>query len=448
MRVFIRHVVLVWLLALFSQSAIAVPSIQNWATKNGARVFFLPAPEIPIVDVRVVFDAGSARDSVELAGLASLTNGLMIEGAGKLDANTISERMEDVGAQLGSGSLRDMAWLSVRALSDEKVLRETMGVLSLILSQPTFPADAFAREKKQMLVGYQASLQQPSALAERAFMKALYGKHPYAQPSGGNGKTIERIRQKDVRAFYNKYYVANNALIAIVGDLTRLKAEALAEVLSSGLRAGEKAPPLPEPQPIKQAKTIYIDFPSTQTHIWAGQPGMRRGDVDYFALYVGNHALGGSGLISVLSDEIREKRGYAYSAYSYFSPMRVNGPFQITLQTKNAHAKNALKLLHETVRDYLDAGISEKQLEASKQNITGGYALRLDSNKKLLNYIAMIGFYELPLDYINTFNANIESLTVKRVSDAMRKRVNVEKLITIVVGSKADENIAVKSNAR
>lgn len=431
-----RFLSLTLLLLLLPELAIAVPVIQHWTSKSGARVYFTSAPEIPIVDVRVVFDAGSARDQGK-PGLSSLTNGLLTEGAGTLDANTISERLEGVGAQLGSGALRDMAWLSMRTLSDKKTMDEAMGILSLIVSRPGFPEKPFAREKKRMLVNLQAEKQQPSAIAERAFMKAVYKSHPYATSPDGNEKSINRITLKDIRGFYNQYYAAKNLIIAIVGDLSRQGAEALAEKLSNKLRPGHKADLLPEVKSIKKASTIHIDYPSTQTHIWTGQPGMARGDPDYFTLYVGNHTLGGSGLISLLSEEVREKRGFAYSVYSYFSPMRKAGPYKMALQTKNQHAKNALDVMRQTTRKFLQEGISKQQLKASKQNIIGGFALRLDSNKKLVQYLAMIGFYGLPLDYLDTFNSKVEAVTVEQVNEAFRRRIDLNKMVTITVGSKA-----------
>jgi len=420
------------LLLLLSQNIFAVPVIQHWATSNGAQVFFTPATEIPIVDVRVVFDAGAARDGGK-AGLAALANGLLPEGAGKLNADQIAERMDDVGSQLSAGSLRDMAWLSVRSLSEEKVLRDTIGLMSLILSRPTFPERSFERQRKNMLVGLKASQQDPSSLAEKAFMKAVYGAHPYASPPDGTEETLNALTLDDIRQYYGKYYVSSNAVIAIVGDLSRHKAEALAEVLTSGLSVGGKPPQLPEVAAV-EGRVIRIEHPSTPTHVWVGQPGMTRTDPDYYALYVGNHTLGGGGLVSLLSEEVREKRGLAYSVYSYFSPMREAGPFEMALQTKSGNTVKALKVMRETTRRYLEDGITQKQLTASKQNIIGGFALRLDSNRKLAENLAMIGFYNLPLDYLNNFNSRIQAVTVESVNDAFRRRVIPKNMITVIVG--------------
>jgi zinc protease len=426
-------------LFLLHGTALAVPAIQHWVTENGARVYFVPAEEIPIIDIRVVFYAGSARDNGK-AGLASLTNSLITQGAGKLDYNTISERLDQVGAQLETGALRDMGWLSIRTLSDKEALNEASGLLALILAQPQFPEDAFQREKQRMLVGLAAEKQKPSAIAERAFMENLYGDHPYASSPSGTEESVSSLSLEDVRSFYQRYYVAKNATLAIVGDLDRKQAQALAEKFSSGMAAGAKADNLPPVKRLTESKMVHIEHPSTQTHVWMGQPGMSRTEKDYFPLYIGNHTLGGSGLVSLLSEEVREKRGYAYSVYSFFSPMRDKGPYEMVLQTKNEHASDAMNVMRETAKDYLESGISAEQLKASKQNITGGFALRIDSNKKIVEYLAMIGFYGLPLDYLNGFISRVNAVTLDQVNEAFRRHIDPDRMLTVIVGPKSPEN--------
>lgn len=434
-------------LLLLAPSAHAIPTIQHWQTTNGARVYFTPTPEIPIVDIRIVFDAGSARDGDKF-GLASLTNGLLREGAGGLDADMIAQRLDNIGAQLGNGSLRDMAWLELRTLSEEKTLREAIELMSMVLSEPDFPEVAFRRDIKNILVSLQADKQNPGVLAEKAFMKAVYGDHPYAMPSQGTQQSIQAMTQKDVRTYYEKFYVARNAIIAIAGDVSRSGAEALAELLAGRLREGEPAARLQEVKPLQEAITIHVEHPSSQTHIWVGQPGMKRGDNDYLALYIGNHAFGGSGLVSLLSDEVREKRGYAYSAYSYFSPMRSLGPFAMVAQTKNDNVADALNVMKDTLRKFVKTGITSRQIKASKQNITGGFALRLDSNRKIVENLAVIGFYDLPLDYLYTFNDRVSAVTRQQVNSAFLRRIYPDRMVLVLVGPKNIRSDNHKENSK
>lgn len=412
----------------------ASPDIQHWRTDNGARVYFVEAPELPMVDIRVVFDAGAARDG-KLPGLAMLTNGMLEEGAGGMDADAIARRFDSLGARFSASSHRDMATAGLRSLTRPELLEPALETFALMLSRPDFPRNALERVRRQMLTGLQYEEQQPGEIASKAFYRALYGDHPYASPPGGTQESVSRIDRNDVQDFYRRYYVAQNAVIAIVGKLKREEAERLAETAVGALPSGKAAEKLPAVAELEQGVRKHIEHPSSQTHVLMGQPGVRRGDPDYFPLYVGNHILGGSGLVSRISEEVREKRGLSYSAYSYFSPMRVKGPFVLGLQTRNENTGEALQVLRETLVNFRKEGPSEEELVAAKKNITGGFALKIDSNSDILGYIAMIGFYGLPLDYLETFNDRVEAVSLAQIHDAFTRRVNPDHLTTITVGT-------------
>lgn len=418
---------------LIHGNAQANPDIQTWTTSNGARVYYVHAPELPMVDMRVVFDAGAARDG-KLPGLAMLTNGMLAEGAAGLNTDNIATRFESIGARFGNSAQRDMAVLSLRTLSEEKVFAEAVQLFSQILTRPDFPADALERERRLLLASLQHQKQQAGALANKAFYQAVFGDHPYHSQTSGTEESVSTINAEALRDFYARYYVARNAVFAIVGDLDRKGAEQLAEQVVGKLRPGSVAENMPQVEQLTAGREIRINHPSAQTHILMGQPGMRRGDPDYFALYVGNHMLGGSGLIARLSGEIREKRGLAYSTYSYFAPMRKAGPYTIGVQTKNESAEETLQVLRATVRMFIEEGPSPEELEASKKNITGGFPLRVSSNDKILDYIAMIGFYQLPLDYLQSFNDHVQAVSIEDIKDAFQKRIHTDKMVTVMVG--------------
>ena len=421
---------------LAPSAALAGPSIQSWQTSNGARVLFVPAPDLPMLDLRIVFDAGSARDGGK-PGLAAMTNSMLRHGAGNLTTNAIAEHFEGLGASSGNGARRDMAWVSLRSLSDPKLLQPALDMTRRLLLEPSFPASAFERERRRLLVGLKQQKQRPGSIAEKAFFKALYGDHPYATPTSGTEESVKGFVLGELQAFHRRYYVASNAVIALVGALDRKAAEALVENLIGAMPAGERAPELPQVASLTSENLINIDHPSSQSHLLMGQPGVRRGDPDYFSLYVGNHILGGSGLISRLSDEIREKRGLSYSVYSYFLPMRMQGPFQMGLQTRNESVEEAIGLMNDQLNKFLDEGPKAEELEASKKNITGGFPLRVDSNKKIVGYLAMIGFYGLPLDYLDRFNEEVEKVTLESIQDAFRRRLKPEQMVKVVVGKQA-----------
>ena len=423
----------------FTSSVSANPNIEHWTTQNGTRVYFVPAHELPIVDMRIIFNAGAARDDGQ-PGLAIMTNGLMAEGAGGLSADQLAEQFESIGAQFENSAERDMAVLGLRTLSEKKVFDPAVKTLTTILTQPDFPKKAFERERSLLLTTLQRHKQSPESLADEAFYNAVYAGHPYSNQPTGTEAGINGLTTDKLKAFYQKYYVGNNAVLAIVGDLSRADAEALAETLMGKLPKGQPVADLPPVKALTKGKEIRINHPSAQTHILVGQPGMKRGDPDYFALYVGNHMLGGSGLVSRLADEIREKRGLAYSTYSYFMPMRENGPYTVGLQTKNESAEEALSVLRETIGKFIKEGPTAKELDASKKNITGGFPLRISSNKKIIDYIGMIGFYQLPLNYLDTFNAQVEAVTLDDIRQAFQKRIHLDKMVTVMVGGNVNND--------
>jgi zinc protease len=439
MNSIIARLVSALLLLWYAGSVQALPEIESWKTGKGARVLFVAAHELPILDVRIVFDAGSARDG-DRAGVAALTNALLDQGAAGLDADAIAAGFEQRGAQLGGGSERDMAWLSLRSLSDKKLLEPSLELFGKVLSSPDFPEADFVRERQRTLTGLEYQKQRPKSLVENAFYRDVYLRHPYAGNPSGEEESVAALSVEDLQAFYRRYYVARNATVVLVGDVSRKQAETIAARLVDALPAGEKAPDLPEVAALKGASTRFIEYPSTQSNVLVGQPGVRRGDPDYFALYVGNHVLGGSGLVSRISEEIREKRGLSYSAYSYFLPMRQDGPYTLGFQTRNDKREEALGVLRDTVRKFVKEGPTEEELNASKNNIIGGFPLAVSSNSKITEYLAMIGFYDLPLDYLSTFTDRIRAVTSGQIRDAYRRRVKVDDMVTVIVGSSSAQD--------
>ena len=420
-------------LLFVSSLAQAIPEIQNWHTANGVPVYFIAARELPMVDAQILFRAGSVRDG-ERPGLAQLTNGLLEEGAGDWSADTIADRLDQVGARLATSSRRDSASVALRSLTDPRYLQLAVETVARLLKEPSFAPDAVERVRQQMLTALQERAQSPGAIAQDAFFKALYGDHPYGSPADGTPASLNAITRADIQDFHRRYYTAANAVVAIVGDLDRPAAEQLANALVGGLPKGEPMPPPPPVPPLAANPTIRIPHPSSQSHILIGQLGVSRADPDYYALYLGNHVLGGNGLVSQLSQEIREKRGLAYGAYSAFSPMRQTGPFLINLQTRNDQADTALQVAQTTLRQFSADGPDPQMLEEARQNITGGFALDLAGNGKLANYLGLIAFYGLPLDYLQTFIATMNGISLEQVKTAWQRHIQPDRQIVVIVG--------------
>ena len=418
----------------FAVSALASPEIEYWTTDKGADVYYVHAPELPMVDIQIVFDAGSTRDADSL-GIAMLTNSLLAEGANGEDADTISNGFESLGAIYTADVGYDSASLQLRSLTETELLTEAIENFKKVISTPDFPNDALERKRSQMLIAIKAKEQSPGAIAKDAFMSAIYQSHPYGKPSEGDEASIKSIKREDIVSFYRKYYTAKNSMIAIVGAIDRKTAEQISEDIVNALQDGKKAVPLSKVNKLDVSKNIFIEYPSVQTHILVGQPGVKRGDADYFPLYVGNHILGGGGMVSRLFEEVREKRGLSYSAYSYFSPMRFKGPFIAGLQTKTDQSDEAISVVLENIKNYIELGPTEEELISAKKNIIGGFPLRVDSNSKILNYVVVVGYYKLPLDYLRTFNSNVEAVTIEHIKDAFKRRLTVDNLVTVKVGT-------------
>ncbi len=427
------------LLLLCSSISFAAAKIDNWQTPQGSRVFYVRTEGLPMADIAIIFDAGSARDGQQF-GVAALTAGVLDTGAGKWNADDIAQRFESVGAVFGASTSADMATLTLRTLTDKALFDKSLETVQTILTQPRFNEADFKREKNRTLAGLKQQQELPAAVAGIAFSKALYGTHPYAHQDAGDIKTVTALKVADLRNFYKNYYVAANATVVIVGDLSKEQAEQTAITLLKDLPIGKKPEAIPDVAALTKSSQQHIEFPSTQTHVLVGLTGTYRKDPDYFNLYVGNHILGGSGLVSKLFDEVREKRGLAYSASSGFAPMLKQGPFTVSLQTRNDQTQQALEVLNKTLSDYVNQGPSEAELSAAKKNIIGGFATRFDTNKKLANYVGMIAFYELPLDYLDTFQQKVEELTVASITDAFKRRVDLNLLQTVTVGKTAEKS--------
>jgi zinc protease len=310
-----------------------------------------------------------------------------------------------------------------------------MDLFATLLQKPDFPATVLEREKARSIAGLREAATQPESISDKAFSQALFGNHPYALAESVEPETVEKITRDDLVGFYRAHYTRSNVVVAIIGDVTRQQAEAMVEQLTASLPEGLAPPALPPvplpPQPVERR----IPHPAAQSHILIGQPGIKRGDPDYFPLYVGNYILGGGGFVSRLTEEVREKRGLAYSVYSYFMPMREAGPFQIGLQTKREQTEQALALVRETLKKFVKEGPTAKELKAAKDNLTGGFALRLDSNSKVLDYLSVIGFYGLPLTWLDDYVGQINKVTLAQVKDAFTRRIRPEQMVTVVVGS-------------
>jgi len=417
---------------LISQVTLAGVKIEHWISPSGARVYFVESRVLPMLDIQVDFAAGSMFDPTGKSGLAALTRGTLDLGAGKFDETAIAEQMADIGANLGGGADTDRASVALRTLSARDKREPALEILKNVLHAPRFDSAIFEREKTRTIAGLKEAMTRPDSIGGKAFWAAMYPNHPYGRQA--TPESIAALSRDDLTAFYARYYSAANASITLVGDLSRNDAEKIAESIAAGLPKGEPATLPAAPEKPKKS-LIQLAHPASQAHVFIGLPAIERGNPDYFPLVVGNYSLGGGGFVSRLMKEVRDKRGYAYSVYSYFAPMRQTGPFQIGLQTKRSQAKDAIKVTRDVLDGFLKDGPTEDELSAAKANLTGSFPLRLDSNKKLLENVAVIGFYGLPLDYLDQYQARVQAVTVDQIKAAFARHVRPENLITVTVAA-------------
>ncbi len=434
--------VFTWAIALFciNSPATSLP-IEKWTLPSGAQVFLVQSPGLPMVDVQVDFDAGGRRDSPAQAGLASVTAAMLsrgvaaVKGAPALDENQLGEAWADLGASFSADAGTDRLSARLRSLSYPDLLPQAVALAARQLGQPAFPADIWQRERERLGAQIREANTQPATLAARAFGQAVYGSHPYGFET--TQETLARIEVADLRR-HHSLLLPCRARISIVGNVNRAQAETLANRLLGQLPESDTCPALPEVSevmPLDAAAQRSIPFDSAQAHVFVGQPGFKRNDPDFFALsLVGNYVLGGGGFVSRLTEQVREKRGLSYSVYSYFAPGRHAGAFTVGLQTRPDQAKQAVDVVQQVLADFVANGPTEAELKAAKDNLIGGFALRIDSNRKLLDNVANIAWNDLPLDYLATWAGRVEKVTAADVKAAFARKLQPGKMVTVVVG--------------
>jgi len=427
------------LLLLCSALAQAVV-FQSWTLENGARVVFAERRALPILDVAVDFRAGSAFDPPDRAGLAAMVQHLARTGAAGMGEEEIARRLGEVGAQLGGRVDPDRAGFTLRTLSSRAERSSALEVFARIVQSPDFPQVPLERERTRIAAQLREEASRPGIVASRLFFQAVYGAHPYANRPLGEADGVRLITRDTVLDFRRRHYNGASVVVSVVGDVSRPEAEAIAlQVAGSLPRGGVRAavPPVPS---LAAAVTRRVPHPAQQSHLVVGLPAVSWGDPDYFALLVGNHVLGGGGFSSRLVAEIRERRGYAYGVASTLQPWLERGPLQLSLQTRKDQAEDALAALTAVFADFLARGPTPDELAAARRHLINAFPLRLDTQREQLEAAAMVGFYDLPLDWYARWPQRVERVTRADVLRAFR-RLDPERLVTVVVGATGDVTV-------
>ncbi|MFA6036735.1 MAG: pitrilysin family protein [Legionellales bacterium] len=408
-------------------------AIQSWQTSQGLDAYFLAIDNLPIVDIQLVFAAGSAYDG-NTPGIAQITNQLIGKDTQILTTDAIVEKFESLGAIFSTDVSRDAATVSLRTLSFDDERNQSINLLSHLFSAVSFTESSLSLEKAQLLTALKAQSQSPQALASNAFYKTIYGKHPYASPTLGTAENIQAFTLENINEFYQRYYSLQNAILVITGDISREEAETISENFGAALPLGAAAPEIPAVTIPATTQVEHIEFPSQQKHILVGLPTLEKGNPDFFAFYLGNEILGGSGLSSQLFEVVRENEGLAYNVRSQVLPLKQKGPFMIYLQTRNDASEQALKLVLDHLTTFISTGPTPQELNKAKKNIAGKFLMAFNSNAALSQQVAKLAFYKLPLNYYDDYLAKINAVTSDDIKRVFNEYVGSKHLATVTLG--------------
>ena len=424
------------------QSAQAILPIEKLDSVKGAKAYLVQTQALPMLDIEISIDAGDRFDPTGKSGLASMTAELMNYGArsskGALSEAQIADEIADLGANFGISVGGERAVIRIRSLSRKDLRDRVVQLASAMLSAPTYDAKILEREKQRAITGLLEAETKPESVLERRFRKSVYGNYPLSESP--SVKSVGSVSVSDLARFHQQFYRRDRIIVSIVGDVSPAEANEIVEVLLKNVpQSGAAIPALPqfERSPIEPlaSRQIYIPFDSQQAHIAMGMTAITRSNPDYFPLIVGNYILGGGGFVSRLMSEVREKRGLAYSVFSYFAPGKDTGIFQAGLQTKGDQATLALEVMNSTIANFIANGATPSELQAAKANLVNGFPLRIDNNRKLLDNVSSIAWNDLPLDTLETWTTKVDAVTLEQVSAAFQKYLAMDRMKIVVLGA-------------
>lgn len=440
----IKHAGLaILLIAGVVTSAFAILPIEKLDSFKGAQAYLVQTKALPMVDIEISIDAGDRYDPAVKSGLATVAGKLMNYGArsekGALSEAQIADEIADLGANLGVSVSGERAVIRIRTLSRKDLRDRAVQLASAMLSAPTYDPKILVREKQRMTTALLEAETKPESVLDRRFRKSVYGSYPLA--NSPSVQSVANISATDLQQFHKQFYRADRMIVSIVGDVSRAEAAEIVQGLLQRVpQSGPSIAKLPvfERSPVEplSQREVTIPFDTQQAHIAMGMTAVTRNNPDYFPLLVGNYILGGGGFVSRLMSEVREKRGLAYSVFSYFSPGKDAGIFQAGVQTKSDQAALALDVMSSTIAQFITDGPSQSELDAAKANLINGYPLRIDNNRKLLDNVSSIAWNDLPLDTMEVWTKEVEAVSLDQVKAAFQKYLAMDRMKIVVLGAK------------
>lgn len=431
-------------LALFAQAVTAppppgpprpveLPKPSETTLKNGLRVIVVQRHEEPLVDVQLLIKTGGEADPANEAGLADVTASLLTKGTKTRSAVEIARDIEALGANLDSGAMWDASTVSVNGMSSN--LPKALGIMSDVVLHPVFAPDELERLRKQDIDALQEAMADPGEVARFVAARVLFDSTPYGHNLGGTPQSLQRIKRDDVVDFHQRYYQPANAVLVFGGDVTPERAFALAEeFFGSWPRGGEAILPVQSAAAPSTHRVVVIDMPDAgQAAVTVIRPGLRRVDPAYDVAQVANSVLGG-GYSSRLNEEIRIKRGLSYGAGSGFDFRRDAGPFVASAQTKNESAPEVAGLIVEEMNKLAAAPVDLAELTPRKAALIGSFGRSLETNGGLVGRISGLALYGLPLDELQHYIPQIESVTAPEVRQFAAAHLDAADADIIIAG--------------
>jgi zinc protease len=417
----------------------AIPPVDRISLPNKMVLLLSEEHSLPFVTLQMVIDGGSRQDPKGKEGLAFLTVKGLLLGTSRQDVVTLHQALDFIGASLNVSATKDYASISLRVL--KKDLEKGLGLLADTIKRPAFPQEELQKEINKILGAIKSSEEDPNEVAEKVFYKTLFQDSPYSHPVEGMKESVPGITREDVLRFYNAFYLPNNATLSIVGDIT------LEEVKAQIIPLFAEWPEGPGPKATlnhefaKKGEMVRINRDLAQATIIIGGIGVDRSNPDYYALTVMNYILGGGGFGSRLMDEIRVRRGLAYSVGSFFDPMKFQGAFQVVMQTKNASAREAIALALKQIEQLRKEPVSAEALQRAKNYLIGSFPMRFDTQGKLVNFLSQVEYFGLGLDYPKKYPSLIQSVSGEDVLRVAQKYLHPEQFIQVIVGNQKEAGL-------
>ena len=409
--------------------------IQAVTSPGGIEAWLVEEHSIPIIAVEIAFGGGGALDPRGKEGLANLLSGLLDEGAGDRDSQAFQKRLEELAIRLGFESYRDTFWASMKTLSENR--EEAFALLGLALSAPRFDADAVERVRAQVLSGLKRDAEDPGKIAGRTFLATAFPYHPYGRPARGTTESVAAITAADLREAAARRFATGNATIGVVGDIDPTALGHLLDQTLGGLPATAHTGTVAETRPAPVASLTVVRKPVPQSVVRFGMAGLKRSDPDFYAAYLLNHVLGGGSFTSRLYGEVRERRGLAYSVYSYLSTLDRAGLVMGGVASANERVAEALDVIRGELDRMREDGVTEDELRDAKTYLNGAYPLRLDSNGAIAQSLVAIQLEDLGIEYMDRRSGYIDAVTLEDIRRVARRLIRPDEMIVVIVGDPA-----------